>query len=184
MNRFKIFIVIGFLVFAGAAAAEFYKYTDENGNIRFTDDINQIPPDQREKAKGYQEFQSETEEASQSSVDGDTTSEKDETVQGSEAGKSENFDFDNELKTLDKRKAELASEYDSLMQENARLAEDKKTVKNKADAEKYNERVRVLNEKLKDHDRKRREFFGDVEDYNARVAKENQSRKKAKSNPQ
>ena len=34
-------------MFSVSAAAEFYKYVDEEGNTRFTDDINQVPEAQR-----------------------------------------------------------------------------------------------------------------------------------------
>jgi CRISPR/Cas system CMR subunit Cmr6 (Cas7 group RAMP superfamily) len=75
----------------------------------------------------------------------------------------------------------LSGEYEALMKENAHLNEMKKTVKNKAAADQYNESVRKLNAKLQEHDRKRKEFFSDVENYNARVGQENKARQKSKS---
>ena len=47
MNHLKIFVIISFLLFSAGAGAEIYKYTDEEGNLRFTDDINQVPEAQR-----------------------------------------------------------------------------------------------------------------------------------------
>jgi ribosomal protein S8E len=61
------------------------------------------------------------------------------------------------------------------------LNEIKKTVKNRADADQYNESVRKLNAKLQEHDRKRKEFFTDVENYNTRVGQENEARQKSTS---
>ena len=43
------------------AAGEFYKYVDENGNTRFTDDINQVPPQQRKGISSYAESESKLE---------------------------------------------------------------------------------------------------------------------------
>ena len=184
MKWLKIIIPLVSLVFVSAAAAEFYKYYDSSGNVHFTDDFNKVPENQRDNVKGYDEYQQEKEEsstaaqdpASQESMTGHSNSDK------SEDGKK--VDFDSDLNILDQRKAELAREYESLMQENAQLAALKKTVKNKSDADIYNERVRKLNESLKEHDLKRKQFFSDVEDYNARIAQENKARKKSKSDPQ
>jgi ribosomal protein S8E len=67
------------------------------------------------------------------------------------------------------------------LKENAHLNEMKKTVKNRAAADQYNESVRKLNAKLQEHDRKRKEFFNDVEDYNTRVGQENKARHKSKA---
>ena len=59
MKYLKIFIIISFLMFSVSAAAEFYKYVDEEGNTRFTDDINQVPEAQRAKIRSYIESVSE-----------------------------------------------------------------------------------------------------------------------------
>ena len=176
MYWLKIIIPLFFLVFTGAASAEFYKYVDEKGNVHFTDDFNQVPVSQREQVRGYEEYrQPEPAAASQAKIDPAGEPGADETAS------SETRDFDNQLKALDQRKAELAGEYEELLKENAHLNEMKKTVKNRAAADQYNENVRKLNAKLQEHDRKRKEFFSDVENYNARVGQENKARQKSKS---
>lgn len=184
MQWFKIIIPLISLFLASVASAEFYKYYDEKGNVHFTDDYNKVPANQRENVEGYQEYRSSHDESKATdTITGNENMAVDRaTAVKGKSGKK--VDFGSELKLLDQRKAELAKEYEILMQENAQLATVKKTVKTKADADSYNERVRKLNESLKEHDRKRKEFFSDVEDYNARVAKENKARKKTKSNPQ
>ncbi len=50
-------ILIAAMVFAGPAFAQFYKYLDKQGVVRFTDDINQVPQDQRAAARSYSESQ-------------------------------------------------------------------------------------------------------------------------------
>jgi len=184
MKWLKIFIPLVFMVFASAASAEFYKYYDKKGNVHFTDDYNKVPEDQRNNVEGYEEYRRENEESATPAQDPHRQEAGSNRSVGDNGGDGKEVDFDNELKILDQRKADLATEYEDLMQENAQLAELKKTVKNKADADSYNERVQNLNESLKEHDRKRKEFFSDVEAYNARVAEENKGRSKVKSNPQ
>jgi hypothetical protein len=184
MKWFKIVLPLLSLIFSSVASAEFYKYYDDKGNVHFTDDYNKVPANQRESAEGYQEYRRNDNDpaAAEQNTGSDNSNADRANAEKNTGGKK--VDFDGELKLLDQRKAELAREYESLMQENAQLATAKKTVKNKADADNYNDRVRKLNESLKEHDQKRKEFFSDVEDYNARVAKENKSRSKAKPSPQ
>lgn len=184
MNWLKILIPLVFMVFASAASAEFYKYYDKEGNVHFTDDYNQVPEDQRNNVEGYEEYRRENEESTTPDPDSEGKQIGAKRSGGDNANGGKEVDFDGELKILDQRKAELAREYEDLMQENAQLAELKKTVKTKTDADSYNERVQNLNQSLKEHDRKRKEFFSDVEAYNARVAEENKARSKVKQNSQ
>lgn len=178
----KIIIPLVFLVFSGAASAEFYKYVDEKGNVHFTDDFNQVPADQRKQVREYEEYrQPDPVTASQAKIDPVGEPAVDETALREMRDDEESLDFDKELKALDQRKAELAGEYEALLKENAHLNEMKKAVKNRADADQYNESVRKLNAKLQEHDRKRKEFFTDVENYNARVGQENKARRKSTS---
>ena len=182
MYRLKIIIPLFFLIFTGAASAEFYKYVDEKGNVHYTDDFNQVPVSQRERVRGYEEYrQPEPAAASQAKIDPTDEPGADETASSETRDDGEPLDFENQLKALDQRKAELSGEYEELLKENAHLNEMKKTVKDRAAADQYNESVRKLNAKLQEHDRKRKEFFSDVEDYNARVGQENKARHKSKS---
>ena len=51
------------IIFAFTAEAQFYKYYDDNGNLRYTDDINQIPEDQRQQIKTYESADESGEQA-------------------------------------------------------------------------------------------------------------------------
>ena len=66
MKYLKIFIVITFLMFSVSASAEFYKYVDDDGNVRFTDDINQVPEAQRSQIRSY--IESENQEPAEQEV--------------------------------------------------------------------------------------------------------------------
>jgi hypothetical protein len=168
--------VVFCLLFTISVSAEFYKYHDENGNVHFTDDFNKVPPDQRTAVKGYEEIEATKEEEKESAAAEPQAAAN----KGGEADKKSKYDLNNKIKDLDKRKTELADEYESLMKENAAVAKMRKEVKTPADAQKYNDTVRALNKKLKEHDKKRKAFYADVEDYNARVAELNQARDKSK----
>ncbi|MFO7687788.1 MAG: DUF4124 domain-containing protein [Deltaproteobacteria bacterium] len=176
MRWFKIILPLVFLFYASTVSADFYKYVDEKGNVHFTDDFNKVPADQREQAQGYEEYRPERPAAvPQARSDPSGNPESDQALSSKTPDEAQTDDFDHQLKMLDQRKAELASEYEALVKENTDLNDIKKTVKNRADADQYNESVRKLNEKLQEHDRKRKEFFSDVEDYNARVGQANKT---------
>ena len=49
---FFMVLLIGLAV-AAPASAQFYKYLDKQGNVRFTDDINQVPENQRSHIHSY-----------------------------------------------------------------------------------------------------------------------------------
>ena len=175
MNCKKLSIFMTVLFLAATASAEFYKYYDEKGNVHFTDDYNKVPVDQRANVRGYEEYQI-TDAAEQYTED----ISEEENVQPSEieTEKGNKYDFDSKIKEFDRIKQELSQEYEALMQENAKLAEEKKNIKTADDIRRYNEQVSNLNKKIAEHDRKRNAFFTTVEAHNEKVAQENAKRKK------
>jgi hypothetical protein len=50
-------LLIVFAFISMPALAEYYQYTDKNGNISFTDNISDVPPDQRTNAKSFKSVQ-------------------------------------------------------------------------------------------------------------------------------
>lgn len=174
MKWIKLAGVVFCLLFTVSASAEFYKYYDKNGKVHFTDDFNNVPPDQRAAVKGYEEV-AKQEEKKPAVAEPQAVA-----AEGGEADKKGKYDLNSKIKDLDKRKTELSDEYESLMKENETIAQMRKKVKTPADAQKYNDTVKALNKKLKEHDKKRKAFYADVEEYNTRVAELNQTREKSK----
>jgi hypothetical protein len=52
-----IVALVSVLIPAGSAEAAFYKYTDKNGGVHFTDQIDAIPPEYRNQIKEYRDRQ-------------------------------------------------------------------------------------------------------------------------------
>ncbi len=50
-------LLLGFILFFSQAFAEYYKYSDENGNTHYTDNISAVPENQRPNMDEYQEYQ-------------------------------------------------------------------------------------------------------------------------------
>ena len=52
MKRFLLIFLLLFLLLPFSVEAEIYKYVDKNGNIAFTDNLNNVPENQRSKPEG------------------------------------------------------------------------------------------------------------------------------------
>lgn len=176
MKYLKIFVLISFFLFSASAFAEFYKYTDEDGNIRFTDDINQVPAEQRSKIRSYEESQSEE------------PSEQGKKPENSEQSESQsNFpdlSEDNaaegsleELKSrIDQIKEELDQEYAALMKEKEQLAEERKKAKDNAQIENYNKKIESYNKRGENFMKKQKERDALIQDFNARINQKKDSK--------
>lgn len=55
MNKFVLILIALSTTFTISARGEYYKYTDKNGDILFTDDLSKIPENQRAKVKEFKE---------------------------------------------------------------------------------------------------------------------------------
>jgi chromosome segregation ATPase len=140
-----------------AGDAEFYKYKDETGALRFTDDLTEVPPDQRPKVKSY-------EEPADYGI-GENESEK-ETASEEEEGEG---GMHYEAQSLYDRKDKLDSEYKALMKERQSLARERLNLKTQAEREAYNAKAQRLNEKISDFENRRSAFQKEVEKYNKKV---------------
>ena len=181
-------IFTGGLLIGSPVLADFYKYYDADGNVHFTDDYNQVPPEQREDADQYEEtFEEESPsgdaaagDAGEESLEEADTAEAEEgeeaDEQGSETADTEAYDFNARASEIEERKAEIEKEYQELVEEKERLnkmARDIKTQK-QLKASGYNESVKALNERMQEHDQKRQGLVSEIQQHNARLS-ENQT---------
>ncbi len=174
-------MLIGALMIGFPASAEFYKYYDEDGNVHFTDDYNKVPADQREEVEGYEESISEelsSEEAEEAEETAETEEQETEaSAEESEIASTEAYDVDKKVGEFDQRKAEMEQEYQGLVKEKERLEQMRKDVKTQKQGKKYNEDVKALNQRMQEHDEKRRALISEIEAHNARLAKEKAEQK-------
>ncbi len=143
------------------ASAEFFKYIDENGNVRYTDDFSKVPKDQQTKIRQYNT--PDYEEPAPADA-GDAASE--ESSEGADPGKKAE-DVIEERARLERVKLELDREFEAIQQERAKLAEQSKKTTTEESRKAYNEKVVELNEKIKKYEEKRQQFNAQVEAFNA-----------------
>ncbi len=158
MNKMRWSICLVIIFMSTPVLGEFYRYVDKSGNVKFTDDLGQVPEEQRPTAKTYMEFKGIPEEKTDVS-----DAEKEKTVQDSTA------ELDQRKIQLDKEKLELEKEYEALMKEQDALFEEQKKAKTRVLVQKFNKSVLAFNEKTVEYEKKRRALDERIVKYNSEV---------------
>ena len=103
MKMIKFILLLVIVLLATPAPAEIYKYVDEQGKVHFTDDINQVPVDQRDSYEVSSEYVSDpdtepidtgTESADFNADDSEQTDPDLESSYGDETETTPGFDVD------------------------------------------------------------------------------------------
>ncbi len=168
-------LLAGMVVYwATPAFCEYYQYTDQNGVSRFTDNLANVPPDQRPDVKTHQSIESQPvqqttggavkEKASRSTAAaGKETEPSGGTWQGRNAQKKQE---------LDRMQADLKATFEALQTERSGL-EAKAPPKGATFEEKvaYTEKVEAFNAKIAGYEEKLDAFNQKVNAYNSQVKK-------------
>jgi hypothetical protein len=175
-------ILIVVMVFAGPAFAQFYKYLNKQGEMRFTDDINQVPLDQRAAARSYPESQvSEKSAAEKPSAVNEEKPAGPEPPAAAAATVGEGEDLIDGTRTrLDALKKTVEAEYQVLVKEKGRLAKEKETQKTREGINAYNKEVEAFNQQAESFEKKNSDLRKLAEDYNTLV---NEANSKAAAAP-
>jgi len=174
MKYLKIFIIITFLMFSVGAAAEIYKYVDEDGNVHFTDDINQVPEAQRDKVSSYVESVSEDppdQEITQENQSEQATT--DQQANPPDLSDDELQSLEDAKQRIDALKNEIDQEYEALMKEKQQLAKAKKQAKTREQIIAFNQKVESLNKRVASYEKKGKEDKAQVDAYNQRITGKN-----------
>lgn len=177
MIRIKTcFFFILFALFVSSPVPAFYEYVDEHGVTRYTDDINEVPEDQRYGKEEYQETETAQPEADDTVVpETQTKTGSESPASGEKAGKDS--DYDATLNALKQRREDLVRERAAIEKEDDRLLKNKLKLKPGEDIEEYNEEVSKLRQRTRELEKKREEFNekinklnAEIEQYNEKVA--------------
>lgn len=176
MKRLRWILAFAVLFIALPAAGEFYKYVDENGNTRFTDDINQVPADQRDRVRSYVESESKpVEETAAEASDESAPPEAkvNDVAATSDQTESAEGDFEKTRRELDDMKKELDDEFAAILAEKDQLSKEREQAKTREQIQAYNKKVESLNARAEAYENKSTEFGKRVDAFNARIMEQN-----------
>lgn len=149
------------------AMAEFFKYRDSNGVLRFTDNLAEVPPDQRPKATSYKEPddyltpQQKRDRAEKASREAEAAAKK-EKEDSFEVGQKQRMD-------LNKTRLELDKEYGELVREKKALQKEKEKALSPEQQTEYKKRVNALNKRIIDYEARRNRYEEGIKEFNAKA---------------
>ena len=157
--------------------AEFYKYKDANGVLRFTDTLSEVPEEQREKVNKYKEYIAPTKTTQDeiSSVKDLLNSYTANTLKNSEIQSKEKDQKSLQIQVLgnkiSKIKAQLEKEYKELLEKKKKLeALDKKPGKKKSKAIAHlKEQAKLLNKNIQTYNQKKAAYLEAIKGYQGRI---------------
>ncbi len=141
--------------------AEIYKYVDENGQPRWTDDLSQVPKNQRDKIKSYKSIESTTKPSAPATHDRDAAGIDDEKKMGAH-GEA----IDTRRDSLEKEKADLERQYQHLAEERKNIEKLKADAGNADETKDLNRRINEYNEKTENYEAQLNQFNEKVNTYN------------------
>ena len=169
MNFVRWLILLSMVLFSMSASAEYYRYLDKNGNVHYTDDLTNVPEDQRTNINEYTGFQNGSNDQEKDEQKAEESKPLIENEEGK--NKPDINDFSEIKKRLDQEKEKLDEEYRALMEEKNEIEKNKNKYRSKSQAKKYNKVILEFNEKIGDYERRKDVFNEEVEKYNVRVEK-------------
>jgi len=185
MKKLTWTIVIVFLALAGPVAAQFYRYIDQKGNLRFTDDYNKVPVEQRANIREYHETGKGSASPSRETV---TETEKAQTPStessvsptiGLVATADDGTISLKEFRTqIEKMKEQLDAEYLTLAKEKDTLAQKRDLKRTREELAAYNTSVDAFNQRAENYEQMSGKLSKLVDEYNGLVLEKNAKYKK------
>ena len=160
LSIFSIFLL---LLFSANCNAEIYKYIDENGQKRWTDDLSQVPVEQRDSAERMETVETvETppEQATDNTTPSGTAEKMEEATSDTDAPDGE---------TLAAEKAALETIYKELLQEREQIEKAKAEAKDAQAKGDLVKKVTAYNEKALSYEKRLKIFNNNVTQYNQRI---------------
>lgn len=160
--------------------AEFYQYTDENGVIHYTDNLSEVPKDQRKNMIQYGDPSEET-ILEAPGMNAEVPDKENSVPKNTEAISKIDIVIlkGSQADNLLNIKAELDLEYSALIRDRNALYSQVNTPFDKDGSEAYREKVNQFNERKADYEKRVEEFQKMVDAYHKQQSKEAEAASKA-----
>lgn len=136
-------------LFSTFAFSEYYKYIDEQGNVKFTDDASSIPESYRQQAEKYDSFEPEEQK-----------------LEIDKQGNEEIIDYIEKRAALKKTQAVLEKEYKELINAKQKFDKLKEGLSNSEDIQIFRNKIKELNKKIEQFELKRVQFEEELKKIN------------------
>ncbi len=134
--------------------AEFYKYKDANGVLRFTDNLLEVPKDQREKIQTYKEVVTPEPEPDISDA------QKEDAALKNQNNRAEQINSEREV---------LEQSFKALDAERKSILESPTSPQEQEAYEAHKQRIEAFNARIKAYEEQRKMFQAKVDAYNAEI---------------
>jgi len=174
MRTIFCLIIIALIWLPAPAPAEYYKYKDANGVIRYTDNLADIPADQRPKIetrKEAEDYLSPQERAEKARQDADKLQKE---PKAADAKKKQQepaaavFSGSASPDQMKQTRDVLDKEHAGLMKAKQALEAERDTLRTADQVKLYQQKVTQLNERIAAYDKRREAFSKEVNAFNAK----------------
>ena len=160
-----IFILIFAMSIAASATAQMYEYRDAEGNIRFTDDLGNVPEDRRENVKRIREVPSTPAPSEWQDAPAEVDVSGVDATNGEEEVGIDLFEMGEALRS---EQADLQEEYDSIEADKALLGDPPAEDAPLEEFDAYGAKVDEINDRIRDYQERLQDHEKRVKEYNAR----------------
>jgi len=149
-----LFLLIALSLIPMPVFAEFYKYKDANGVLRFTDNLLDVPKDQREKIQIYKEV---------------VTPEPEPDISDAQKEEAALKDQNRLAEQINSQREILEQSFKDLEAERKSLLESPPSPQDQEAYEAHKKRIEAFNAKIKTYEEQRKMFQAEVDAYNAEI---------------
>ena len=171
MNKsiFTAFVIL-VLLSTAPVSAEIYKYTDENGQKRWTDDLSQVPKDQRASAQRMESIESgDSDATSEPAADASSPTAPEAAPDDAQAAGNDSGAVNRDA--LEKEKAELDAQYQQLIEERKALEQMQADTTDAANRTELNKKISSYNSKTEAYEKRLDAFNEKINTYNQSIMK-------------
>ena len=154
-------VIIILPMLATSLFAQIYKYTDKNGQKRWTDDLGQIPVEQRQSAEQVESIRDVSQEAPAKQKNHETVA----IPNTDSSGDTTNLT----LESLLKEKSELEKQYQLIVEERKQIEEIKAQKNDAAQRQELKKKISAYNAKTKQYEIRLEAYNAKAEAYNKKI---------------